>query len=225
MIDITFARFSLTRLAGLAAAVAAMVVLAGCEMEPVPTHIGNYTSAAPAAAPVAGTPVNTNSMILHPGDTLKVSFPGAANMDAQTAIRLDGKISLPMVGEVNAGGMTPHDLEQEILRLAGDQLVVKQVSVSVVSSAFELYVEGAVLRPGKVTSDRMLTPLEALSDAGIDFQKANLKSVRVIRKEANGQSHTYKINVKKPLDPGSSTETFELKPYDIIYVPERFNWY
>lgn len=190
------------------------LIVAGCR---------SMTGLPPSAAAVlAHGP--TNQMVLHSGDTLKINFPGAPNLDTSTGVRLDGKITLPTIGEVAAAGLTPSELQTEILQVAGPQLVVKEVSVSVLSATFEVYLEGAVLRPGRLVADRVLTPLEALCEGGIDFQKANLKSVYVIRRSPNGQTLNFKMNVQNALD-GRPSEHFELRPYDVIYVPERFTWF
>jgi hypothetical protein len=61
-------------------------------------------------------------------------------------------------------------------------------------------------------------------DAGVDYQRANLKSVQIIRKMENGQTENFKVNLQKALK-GEGSEPFPLKPFDIIYVPERFNWF
>src|ERR1035437_4880525 len=81
----------------------------------------------------------------------------------------------------------------------------------------------AVSRPGKLVSDRSLTLLEAVIDAGVDYQKANLKSVRVIRRE-NGHEKVHTLNLKKALQ-GIGGEEFYLQPQDIIFVRERFTWF
>jgi protein involved in polysaccharide export with SLBB domain len=87
-----------------------------------------------------------------------------------------------------------------------------------------IYVTGAVLHPGKVMSERPLTPLEAIMEAGgFDYTKANQKAVAVIRHEG-GATQRYKLNLKNELA-GSGVEPFALKPFDIIYVPEKFNWF
>ncbi|HWD18129.1 MAG TPA: polysaccharide biosynthesis/export family protein [Verrucomicrobiae bacterium] len=221
MIDTLFVRFVRTLALPALAAAGALLVVTGCETQPSgpPPWVTNHDQPSTAAAAAS-----TNSLVLHPGDNIKVSFPGAPNMDAQTAIRLDGKINLPMIGELTAAGVTPKELEQDLLRVAGPQLVLKEVNVTVLSSAFDVYVSGAVLRPGKITSDRVLTPLQALMEAGVDYQKANLKAVEIVRKDDSGQSHNFKLNLKEVLK-GEKSDSFTLKPYDIIYVPERFNWF
>ena len=141
--------------------------------------------------------------------------------------------------EVKAGGFAP--LTQQItvtsgsapilhfaLTLAGTkeevQVSASPVMVSVESSSFAVYVTGAVLRPGKVTSDRPITALEAIMEAGgFDYTKANLKKVRVIRHE-NGRTEHFTLNLKRVLN-AQDSDQFNLKPGDIVYVPERFSWF
>jgi polysaccharide export outer membrane protein len=161
---------------------------------------------------------------LQEGDAIHISFPGAPNLNSLQTIRRDGKITLDLVGEVNAAGLTPRGLEEELIKKFGDQLVVKEVSVTVQSSTFIVYVTGCVLKPGKLISDRPLSPLQAVIEAGIDHDKANLKAVTVIRDTDNGQRQQFKLNLSKELR-GQPTETFTLKPLDVIFVPEKFNWF
>jgi polysaccharide export outer membrane protein len=163
-------------------------------------------------------------IVLHEGDVLRISFPGAPNLNTVQTIRRDGRIALQLVGEFHAAGLTPAALEQELIKLYGPQLQTKEVTVTVESSAFPIYVTGAVLRPGKILSDRPLTALQAIMEAGgFDYNKANLKKVTVIRHDANRTEH-FTLDMKGVLK-GEQNESFNLKPSDIIYVPERFNWF
>ena len=163
-------------------------------------------------------------MVLREGDSVRISFPGAPNLNTIAPIRRDGMITLQLIGEFKAAGLTPSQLEKELIKLYGPQLQTKEVLVAVESSAFPVYVTGAVLRPGKIMSDRPITALEAIMEAGgFDYTKANLKAVTVIRSE-NGKTEHHKLNLK-PLLQGQGTEQFNLKPFDIIYVQERFNWF
>jgi len=165
-----------------------------------------------------------NEIVLHEGDVVKVSFPGASQLDKSLPIRRDGRISLPIVGEFQAAGLTPSAMEAELVKLYASQLQTKEVRVSVESSSFAVYLTGAVLRPGKVISDRPITALEAIMEAGgFDYTKANLKRVKVIRHE-NSRTDHYTLNLKRVLN-GKDTEQFSLKPGDIVYVPERFSWF
>ena len=162
-------------------------------------------------------------LVLHEGDLLKISFPGAPNLNTAQQIRRDGRIALPLVGEFKAAGLTSSEMEKELLKLYAPQLVTKEVTVTVESSSFPVYMTGAVLRPGKLTYDRPVTALEAVMEAGVDYAKANLKAVAVIRHEG-GRVQQYKLNLKKVLQ-GQQSEPFGLKPSDIVFVPERFSWF
>jgi protein involved in polysaccharide export with SLBB domain len=98
------------------------------------------------------------------------------------------------------------------------------VTVEVESSSFPVYVTGAVLRPGKITSDHPITALEAIMEAGgFDYTKANLKAVEVVRQEGD-QTKNYTLNLKLTME-GKVNKPFYLKPSDIVYVPEKFSWF
>ena len=168
---------------------------------------------------------NAPSLLLHEGDVLQIKFPGAPEMDAVQTIRADGKITILGAGEVKVSGLTPEEAGQAILGAAGEQIKVKQVSVTVQSSAFILYVTGAVQRPGKLLSDRPLTVLQAVIESGIDSAKSNLKKVKVIRTDATGHNTYKELNLKKIIDGSWQGESFTLKPYDTIVVPEKFVWF
>jgi polysaccharide biosynthesis/export protein len=219
-----------TRLGGTAALGAALLLgLAGCQTDPVPAsgHLdssGKFVESIPFARGTNQTagPV-AESVVLREGDAVRISFPGSPSLNTQQQIRRDGKLSLAMVGETQAAGLTPAQLEKELVKLYAPQLVNKEVNVSLESSAFQVFVTGAVARPGKLISDRPLTALEAVIDAGVDYQKANLKSVSIIRLE-NGHEKVQVLDLKKALQ-GTGGAPFYLKPSDIIFVRERFTWF
>jgi polysaccharide export outer membrane protein len=219
------------RAALVAGFIAGWAGLSGCQSQPAASHTPSPAShdaqgaaAATPAAPVTNAPDNSPSQALREGDTIHISFPGAPSLDSTQTIRLDGKITLSTVGEMKVAGLTPPELEQQLLKAYDSQLVVKQVSVVLQSSTFVIYVTGAVLRPGKLVSDRVVTPLEAVIEAGIDHDKANLKKVVVIRENENGKTERFKLNLNE-LFQGKPFEPFTLKPMDKIYVPEKFTWF
>lgn len=177
-----------------------------------------------AAAPTKATAKAKEVFTLQEGDVVRISFPGAPNLDSTQSIRRDGKITLAMMGEVLAIGRTPTELEQDLLKLYSNQLVSKEVTVLVVSSSYAVFVSGAVLRPGKILADRPLTALEAIMEAGgFDQTKADMTAVKVVRQEEGGTKN-YVLNLKLVLE-GKSTEPFFLKKSDIVYVPEKFSWF
>lgn len=202
-----------TQPVGLVLGLMSLLAFAGCQT-PAPENKN-------AAAPLAGY---AEAATLREGDVLKITFPGAPNLDTTQAIRSDGKLILPVVGEVAAAGMTPAGLEKDLLNRYSSQLLSKEVRVAVESSSFVVYVTGAVLRPGKIVSARPLSAIEAIMEAGgPDYTKANLKKVSVTRLEA-GQFQTYTLDLKPALE-GGAGKPFYLQPADIIKVPERFVWF
>jgi len=170
-------------------------------------------------------PQQSEVTTLREGDTLRIEFPGAPNLNTRRQIRADVKIELPLVGEVMAAGKTPDQLEKELLKLYGPQIISKEITVAVDSTSFPVFVSGAVLRPGKITSDRPLTALEAVMDAGVDYSKAQLKAVKVIR-NTNGRVEHITLDLDRVIK-GKAQEVkpFYLKPSDIVFVPERFQWF
>lgn len=190
-----------------------LLALSGCQTQaPGVNSVGGPSALPPEA------------IVLREGDTLKVSFPGAPNLDTTQQVRADGKIVLPVVGEMGVVGMTPAGLEKDLINRYSSQLLSKEVTVAVESSAFVVYVTGAVLRPGKISSNRPLSALDAVMEAGgFDYSKANQKAVKVIRHE-NGQAKSYTVNLKLEMQ-GKSGGVFPLKPSDIVFVPESFTWF
>lgn len=163
-------------------------------------------------------------MVLREGDNLTVTIPSSPTLDTTQQIRTDGKIVLPLIGEVAASGKTPEDLQNELLKLYQTQVAAKQVIVTVQSPNIPVYVTGAVMRPGPVTVNHPISALDAVMEAGgFDYTKANLKAVVVVRQEKD-RTVRYKLDLKKALA-GSVGAPFYLEPFDIVYVPERFTWY
>ncbi len=202
-----------------------LVIMSGCQTPPSQNDSkfapSNANASETVASPTAST-TNSDMIVLREGDTVRVTFPGAENLNKVVLIRRDGRVTLPLIGEFKAAGLTPTEMEKQLIQLYGPQIQTKEVSVAVESSAFPVYVTGAVLRPGKVLSDRPLTALEAVMEAGgFDYTKANLKAVQVLRIH-NGRTDHYVLNLKRVLR-GQESEQFNLKPSDILYVPEKFS--
>ena len=203
--------------------------LAGCE---APASTNSASVNRPTAAPTGSGPganaasdaaISAEVFTIRESDVLKVAFPGAPNLDSTQQVRRDGRINLPLVGEVVVAGKTPTALEKELAQLYSSQLVSKEVNVTLVSSTFAVFVNGAVLRPGRIVSDRPLTLLEAVMEAGgIDPVKANPSNVVVIRQSEGNRR--YNVNLKAIME-GRNPELFYLKPSDVVIVPEKFSMF
>jgi polysaccharide export outer membrane protein len=163
----------------------------------------------------------TNDVVLREADVVKVMFP-SGQMDATETIRRDGKITLPIIGDVTAAGKTPDQFKLELVEKYSKEIISsKDISVVIISSTFPVYVSGAVQHPGKINGDHKLTVLEAIMEAGgFDLDKAQLKSVKVVRTK-NGLTHTYIVNIKGVQTPGAPVDIFFLEPGDIVIVPQK----
>jgi len=211
-----------------------LLALTGCQTETpdnfpqqnadISRQMDQLTNAVPQQSSELNKGAQSESMLLREGDSISISIPGSPTLDTTEQIRIDGKIVLPLVGEVTAAGMTPEDLQNELLKLYKPQVAAKQVIVTVQSPNIPVYVIGAVLRPGPLTANHEISALDAIMEAGgFDFTRANMKAVVVVRQEKD-RTVRYKINLKKAWA-GSTGNPFYLKPFDIVYVPERFTWY
>ena len=208
-------------LAMLPLALIAAGMLAGCETQT--SSMAAFKEAQAAAASEMAT-TNSELLRLREGDVVKISFPSSPTFDTTQQIRRDGRITMSLVGDVDIVGMTPSELEKKMVDLYAAQLSSKLVTVEVVSSLIPIYVTGMVLRQGKIMSDHPITPLGAVMEAGgFDYNTANPKNVVVMRREGNIMKN-YKFNLRDELK-GKQSELFWLKPYDIIYVPQRFSMF
>lgn len=158
------------------------------------------------------------------GDVIQVTFEGSSNLNTTARIAFDGVISMPFIGKVKAAGKTTLELEALLTVLYEDQIKPAEISVVIVAQAAVVYIGGAVLRPGKIPLDRPLTVLDAVMEVGgIDHNRAKLTDVTLLRIES-GRRRAFRLNLKRALI-GRDVELIYLKPFDIIYVPERtFNF-
>ena len=173
----------------------------------------------PKTAMIPEQPSAQTTVFLAAGDVLKITFPGTPEYNQSQKIRSDGKISLPLVGEVDAAGKKIGAFQDELSHLYEPQLQNSEVVVALDTRSAPVYVSGAVNHPGKIVIEGPITALEAIMEAG-GFTEGlgNPKRVRLIRIE-NGRHTTHILDLSPPLK-GQTITAFYLKPKDVIYVPE-----
>lgn len=155
---------------------------------------------------------------LTPGDVVKLTFPGAPELNQSQKIQSDGKINLPMIGEVDAGGRTLSDLQQRLEILYKPQLQNTTVVVTLESSVTPVVIGGAVGKPGKYQFDRPTTVLQAIMEAGGADKFGTLSRVSIIRL-VNGQQRTEVLDLR-PILRGSPTKPVYVRAGDIVLVGE-----
>lgn len=195
---------------------AAMGVLSGAAML-MSVSCGSSTNYDIPPNAYSATPKATLSV----GDKIRVTYPGAPEFNQALKIQADGKIGLPMVGNVTAAGRTGNSLQNSLTAMYKPHLNDPTVFVSLDEPAASVYVSGEVGTPGKVPLDRSITALEAVMEVGGFSKLANPKKVYVIRNEG-GQQKRYALNLADPLS-GYDSQAFYLRPYDVVYVGKS-NW-
>lgn len=156
------------------------------------------------------------------GDVVKLSFAGAPELNGVQKIRADGKISIPLLGEVDAAGKRLGQFQDELARLYKSQLKNNEVTVTLESSVIPIYVSGAVLRPGKVALDRSMTVFDAIMESGGFVNDVANPSRVVLIRNTNGQQVTQTLDLSPALK-GRPTAAVYVKGYDAIYVPKLWN--
>jgi len=195
--------------------------IAGCETRPASATASPTPTSSPAEiAKWQDASKLSEVLTIREGDGLKISFPGAPNLDSVQQVRADGVITLDIVGEVKVVGLSPKELEKKLAQLYSTQLVSNEVTVAVTSSSFDVFVSGAVQRPGKITTTKPITAFQAIMEAGIDPAVSNLQSVTIIREEAHSKYIYLTLNLQLVLD-GKETQPFYLKPSDTIQVSRK----
>jgi polysaccharide biosynthesis/export protein len=174
----------------------------------------------PSSATVSGTPYRIN-----PGDELEILVWGDERLQRSVLVLPDGTFAFPLVGQVNAAGRLPSDLERVITAGLQPQYKgpVPQVTVSVKKpSGYQFSVVGKVRNPGTFTPGRYVNALEALAIAGGPAEFANPGNARVIRKNGD-QLYSLPVRLQDALRGDTSrigpNEIPRIESGDTLVVP------
>jgi polysaccharide biosynthesis/export protein len=151
-------------------------------------------------------------------DTLHITVWKEPEMSATLPVRPDGKISLPLLDDVQAAGMTPMQLAASIKEKLKKYIADPRVTVVVTAmNSQRIFVAGEVNHPGAMALLPHMTMLQALSSAGFT-QFANVKGIYLLRTE-NGQQTKTPFNYKDVVKGNHPEQNIILKPGDTIVVP------
>lgn len=157
--------------------------------------------------------------IIGPEDVLNIDVWKQPNLSRTVPVRPDGKISLPLLGDIQAAGVTPTELGNSVQKMLQKYVSNPQVTVIVTAiNSQRIYVLGEVNRPGAEQLFPNMTPLQALSAAGGFTQFAKRNQVYVLRREGSKEKR-YKFNYKAALQGDPSRQPIILRPGDTIIVP------
>jgi polysaccharide biosynthesis/export protein len=150
-----------------------------------------------------------------PDDILAISVWDQKDLDQVVFVRPDGKISVPLIGEVEAGGLTVPELQARLVKGYGQTVRGAQVSVAVREiRSRAIFFIGGIVRSGPMQLTQDLTLMQALSAAGGPLPTADLESTYVLR----GQQRI-PVNLTRMIQKGDIAQNIKLEPGDTIVVP------
>lgn len=197
----------------------AMAVLSGCAGQSV------SSSDQIQRALAAGTDSVVANYVLGPTDVVTVSVWRNQDLSLSVPVRPDGKISVPLVGDVVAAGRTPEQLADSITASLSSYIREPQVSVVVTSMGSHEFtdrvrVTGAVRQPISSPHRQGMTVLDIFLTAGGANEFANLGEARLHRK-IDGKVVTIPVRMDEILTEGDIETNYSVRPGDILTIPER----
>lgn len=184
-----------------------------------PPHAAAQPAAPDAKAPQVAD-VNPNTYLIGPQDMLTVNVWKEPEVSQKLPVRPDGMISLPLIGEVKAAGLTPVQLEGAITTPLKKYMSDPQVTVIVTEVRSKTFnIVGQVAKPGYYPLDRQLTVLDAIALAGGFKDFARTKKIYVLRTDTGGKQERLAFNYKDVIKGQNMQQNVELRPRDTIVVP------
>jgi polysaccharide export outer membrane protein len=184
---------------------------------------GAPTPALPQASPYIGKPISVlpgDDYVIGPQDVLAINVWRDPELSRIEPVRPDGKISLPLIGDVKASGLTPKMLQTEISKAL--EAYIRKPEVAVIlqeANSHRFNIVGEVQRPGSYSLASNMTVFDALAAAGGFRDFAKTTKIYVLRKIPNWMSVRIPFNYKKAIRGGKRDLDLQLLPGDTIVVP------
>jgi polysaccharide export outer membrane protein len=180
---------------------------------------------ASGSAPRPSPGGESSEYLIGPGDTLQVFVWRNPDLSVEAPVRPDGRITIPLVPDAQAQGKTPTQLAQNLSQVLSAYVQDPMVTVIVKSFASAgnetgVSVIGAAVTPKTVPYRAGLTALDVLIEVGGLNAFARGNGATLLRREADGY-HAYPLKLKDLVRSGDLRANVELKPGDVIRIPER----
>ena len=164
-------------------------------------------------------PPPSTQYLIGPEDILNINVWKEPELTLSVTVRADGKISMPLVNDVHAAGLTPMELRKELTKRFSKYIDDPTISVIVEeTNSLKIFVFGNVNQPGVYEIDREVNVLQAISMAGGLTMWANKSSIKVLRKYG-GVEKVIRINCNKITSGERPELNIPLQPGDTVYVP------
>ena len=197
----------------------AIIVLAIVSIFPPIGYARDDNAALSKKQPQGEIAADSNQYVIGPEDVLYIHTWKEEALSRTVPVRMDGKISIPLINEVQAAGLTPLQLREILIEKFKKYIDNPNISVIVVeANSFKVYISGEVRTPGmyRIRSETSLLQLIPMAGGFTDW--ANQKKILIIRNE-NGKEKRIRVNYKKIVDGKDPISNSILKPGDTIIVP------
>jgi polysaccharide biosynthesis/export protein len=184
-----------------------------------PASDAKPSPAAPATNDSAAKP-HDDTFIIGNDDVLAINVWKEPDISRSIPVRSDGKISLPLVGEVQAAGQTPLKLEKDIASKLQSYISQPEVTVMVQQiNSQKFNVLGQVMRPGTFVITNSPTVLDAIAFAGGFRDFAKQKSIYILRQNPDGSQTRIPFNYKDVINGKNTAQNIKLQARDTVVVP------
>jgi polysaccharide biosynthesis/export protein len=191
-----------------------LVLVGAADAQQVPSGPPAKAERTPIPVPV---PV-ASDYVIGPEDVLEVSIWKNETMSRTLPVRPDGKISLPLLHDIVAAGLTPLQLRDKISAALAEYMPNPEVSVTVMAvNSYRVTVLGQVQKPGVLQLKAPTTVFEALALAGGFRDFASPSKIVIFRKDPSGQTQKLRFNYNRAV--GAGEENLPLKSGDVVVVP------
>ncbi len=197
---------------------AAAATPAAATTNPAPTAAATPTPSG-ATAPAGGYGLSSD-YVIGPEDLLIITVWKNEALSRTLPVRPDGKISLPLLHDVQAAGLTPMQLRDKLANALGEFLPNPEVAVTVSDvRSYRVSVLGEVQKPGVLQLKADTSVLEAIALAGGFRDFASPGKIMILRKDASGVTHKIPFNYNRVVKDNKSQDNVTLKSGDVVVVP------
>ncbi len=157
--------------------------------------------------------------LIAPADTMEISVYGEPNLIRELIVRPDGKVSFPLVGDLDVAGKTTGQVKTIVEKIIREYIPDASVTVILTQiGSLQFYVLGKVARPGTFNMSRSITVLQALAMAGGLTTFANEKQIMIIRHYGDKVIHVL-FNYQQVKRGANLEQDIELERGDVVLVP------
>src|SRR6202034_2395621 len=174
----------------------------------------------PSGAGASGTKAHDDSFVIGNDDHLAISVWKEPDLTRSIPVRSDGKISLPLIGEIQASGRTPLQLESDIASRLRNYVTVPEVTVIIEAINSKKYnMLGEIVRPGAYPLTLSITIMDAIAAGGGFKDFAKKKDVYILRQNPDGTQSRINFNYKDFIKGKNISQNVKIEPGDTIIVP------